>query len=647
MDPHGKTELDPASQVTAIARGPGYASTVVETSEPPVAGTDADLVADDGFAARYELRASLGEGGMGEVRLCKDRRIGREVALKVIRKGVGSRSDIHKRFLREARVQGQLEHPAIVPVYDLGRDPTGTSFFTMKRVRGQTLESVLERVRGGDAEAAREFTPRKLLTAFVSVCQAVHFAHTRGVLHRDLKPANIMLGDFGEVYVLDWGLARLYATPDEPTAPHVELQAEVNGKTAHGSIMGTAGYMSPEQIRGAIDELDERSDVYALGTVLFEILTREALHRGETAERILVETLRGVDARPSLRTPELDVAPELEAICVRATALEKEARFATARAMSQAVEGYLDGDRDVARRRELAAAHASTGAEVAEQALASGDAAARARALSEVGRAIALDPSNEDAGRTLLRLLTEPPRELPAEARAEVEASEARVTRGALRTAGFAYASFVLYLPLGTWMGARPGSAGIWSEGIWAVVCAYCFWAYRQKRFTDAMMLAFYSLTCVGVGTSTVLFGSLFFLPMLAIANTLSTVLVTPPRHRNLIVGAGVASIVLPFACEHLGLLPARYQFGGDALAILPLAANFPALPTTVFLLFANAAILVAASLFVAHVRDALHRAEERVILQSWQLRQLVPSSAHGAAASLPVPADPTCPIRR
>src|SRR5262249_35012450 len=155
------------------------------------------------------------------------------------------------------------------------------------------------------------FTTRKLLTAFVSVCHAVHFAHTRGVLHRDLKPANVMLGDFGEVYVLDWGLARLHSAPpdDLAPAPHVQVDEPI-GQTAHGAIMGTPGYMAPEQLRGAIDELDERSDVYALGVILFELLPLEPLHAGESTAQLLAATLKGSDARPSARVPEREVAPE-------------------------------------------------------------------------------------------------------------------------------------------------------------------------------------------------------------------------------------------------------------------------------------------------------------------------------------------------
>ncbi len=246
-----------------------------------VEDAEAELPQSETFEARYELRTKLGEGGMGEVLLCKDVRIGREVALKVIRAEHGSRPDLRKRFLREVRVQGQLEHPSIVPVYDLGRDPEHKAYFTMKRVRGQTLEQILSALRRGEPEAERQHTRYKLLSAFATACLAVHFAHTRGVLHRDLKPGNVMLGDFGEVYVLDWGLAKVIhadgtRSPDDsastalPAAtPSPANAAPAGGApplTGTGVLMGTPGYMAPEQIRGEFGELGPRVDIYALGS---------------------------------------------------------------------------------------------------------------------------------------------------------------------------------------------------------------------------------------------------------------------------------------------------------------------------------------------------------------------------------------------
>ncbi|HVY45658.1 MAG TPA: serine/threonine-protein kinase, partial [Minicystis sp.] len=326
---------------------------------------------DEGFAARYDVGALIGEGGMGEVRAARDRRVGREVALKVVRAGSGSRSDARARFEREARVQGQLEHPSVVPVYDLGLAPDGAAFFTMKRVRGRALDEILAALRAGDAETTAAYGRRRLLGAFASACLAVAFAHARGVLHRDLKPGNLMLGSYGELYVLDWGLAKVRGAREDdargepavasrrPDDAAPDVTATSDAKTVAGSILGTPGYMAPEQVRGDVDALDARCDVYALGAILFEMLTLEPLHRRDGGlDAIHRATLQGVDASPARRAPGAAVPPELDAICVRATALDPAERFPSARALHDALERYLDGDRDVAHRAELAERHA-------------------------------------------------------------------------------------------------------------------------------------------------------------------------------------------------------------------------------------------------------------------------------------------------
>src|SRR6185437_2580174 len=291
----------------------------------PPSGADPSL-AEHGFAARYATVDALGAGGMGEVVLCRDRRVGREIAMKRIRREWSSDAGVRARFVLEARVQGSLEHPAVVPVYDLGLTAEGEAYFTMKRVRGTNLEQVLASLAAGDPTVERAYFRRKLLTALAQVCLAVELAHGRGLVHRDLKPGNVMFGDFGEVYVLDWGLAKV---PGALAAlPSTGAPLSQGKLTSAGSMLGTPGYMAPEQARG--EELDARADVYALGAILFEILTLRPLHEGSTGAALIASALAGADAHASSRAPDRDVPPELEAAWERATALDPRDRLSSA-----------------------------------------------------------------------------------------------------------------------------------------------------------------------------------------------------------------------------------------------------------------------------------------------------------------------------
>jgi serine/threonine-protein kinase len=284
-----------------------YPPTIIEqvrvraATASPVAGS---------MLARYRIADVLGQGGMGEVLSARDEQIGRTVAIKRLRVEDPS-PDVLARFLREAHIQGRLEHPAVVPVHELWNEG-GQPFFVMKQLAGVTLADVIPKLAARDPRAQEDFTLQRLLRAFTDVCLAIEFAHTKRVVHRDLMPANIVLGDFGEVYVLDWGIARITEdVSDDHRDSFQDIGTIAGTETVAGAILGTPGYIAPEQIR-ADYFLDGRADVYSLGCILFEILALQPLHpRGQAA---LASALAGVEARPTVRAPDREVPPELDRI---------------------------------------------------------------------------------------------------------------------------------------------------------------------------------------------------------------------------------------------------------------------------------------------------------------------------------------------
>ncbi len=247
---------------------------------------------------RYQLLEELGRGGMGTVYAAEDRELGRRVALKILPPwDAGAASDAAARLLQEARILAQLEHPGIVPIHDAGELPDGRMFYAMKRVEGRRLDQV--------REGASRFD---LLRLFLKVCDPVAFAHSRQIIHRDLKPENVMVGEFGEVLVLDWGIA--------------QVQDAQNGK---GTVAGTPGYMAPEQ--SAAKDVDERTDVYGLGGILYHLL----VGRAPGAEPVPPRRLDRAIAKP------------LDAICMKALARDPAARYATVGELQSDVARFLDG----------------------------------------------------------------------------------------------------------------------------------------------------------------------------------------------------------------------------------------------------------------------------------------------------------------
>lgn len=276
------------------------------------------VVGDPDFSStKYTFIKELARGGMGTVYLAEDRELNRLVAIKVLNTPEVT-DDLRNRMVREAQIIARLEHPGIVPVHDVGVLNDRRVFYAMKFVRGSRL----------DEFARADASPRDLLRKFQAVCDAVAFAHAHGVIHRDLKPQNIMIGSFGEVLVLDWGVAKMLRRPvsseaDTLITPVAHTRVD---DTSHGTVIGTRDYMSPEQARGEIKQLDERADVYSLGGVLYFLLTHQP--PGQT--------------RPRSINPK--VSKPAEAICLKAMARTSDGRYSSAAELSTDIGRLLDAE---------------------------------------------------------------------------------------------------------------------------------------------------------------------------------------------------------------------------------------------------------------------------------------------------------------
>jgi serine/threonine-protein kinase len=354
--------------------------------EPPVTRPAARLTGR--AAGRYELLGEIARGGMGAVLRGRDPDLGRDLALKVLLEEHTHRPDLIDRFLEEAQICGQLQHPGVVPVYELGALPDHRPFFTMKLVKGRTLAALLdERSSPGDD------LPR-FLSIFEAVCQTVAYAHARGVIHRDLKPSNVMVGPFGEVQVMDWGLAKVLpgqgqAARPEPTPPaHQTVVSTARSKgdsdLSHaGSVLGTPAYMAPEQARGETERIDRRADVFALGSMLCEVLTGAPAFEGDSPLAILRAAERADSAAALKRLEQCGADEDLVALARDCLAAEPEGRPADAGVVAARLTAHLAGVQERLRDAELArAAEAARAVEAEAKAAAERRARRSTRALA-------------------------------------------------------------------------------------------------------------------------------------------------------------------------------------------------------------------------------------------------------------------------
>ena len=346
-----------------------------EISEPIIRPGSSEVPsreADD----KYQLQGEIARGGMGAILKGRDVDLGRSLAIKVLLDAHKDNPQIIQRFVEEAQIGGQLQHPGITPVYELGQFADERPFFTMKLVKGQTLAALL-------SERKSVFDRGKLLGIFEQVCQTMAYAHSRGVIHRDLKPANIMVGAFGEVQVMDWGLAKVLGsggTADEKKArqqhaAHSVIQTFRSdgsgpamigtdpanaGETLAGSVMGTPAYMPPEQARGEVDRLDERCDVFGLGAILCEILTGRPPYFDDNPREVLNLAQQGDLATAFKDLDACRADPELVEITKASLAAKPTQRIRDAKVLAERVSGYLEGVETKLHETELARAKEAT-----------------------------------------------------------------------------------------------------------------------------------------------------------------------------------------------------------------------------------------------------------------------------------------------
>jgi PAS domain S-box-containing protein len=293
---------------------------------------------------RYAFLSLHGTGGIGRVWRAWDRHLEREVAIKELLPDKAGLAKVAARFMREAQLTGQLEHPGIVPVYELGERPdTREPFYSMRLVRGRTLTDAIAAYHSGRTQGrADPLDFAALLTAFAAVCHTVAYAHFRGVLHRDLKGDNIVLGDFGEVIVLDWGLAKRLGQSEEELGPvGIEGQGPMGAVlTLQGDVVGTPAFMAPEQASGRLDQIDQRTDIYGLGAIFYQILTGRPPFVGGSTVEVLLRVVQGHPAPPHETWPDVPVA--LEAMCLKALAKDPDQRYASATDFALQVQGWQD-----------------------------------------------------------------------------------------------------------------------------------------------------------------------------------------------------------------------------------------------------------------------------------------------------------------
>lgn len=577
--PEELTELcsEPATLDTVTAgRGVGA---LRKKSSPGLPAVD--------LPSRYEIGELIGRGGMGAVLECRDALIRRDIAIKVNQNG----AEGGLRFLREARLQGQLEHPSVVPIYDMGITEAGEQFFTMKRVQGKTLKEML-------GLSTSEYPLRRALGDFSRICEALAYSHKRGVVHRDIKPSNIMIGQFGAVYLIDWGIAKQLrdSLPEETTSETAHLS---DGQlTTTGAAIGTPAFMSPEQ---RIGHSDERSDIFCLGRVLDAILERES-----------------------------PPPPELTEVADRATQLDPESRYAEVESLREDIERYLDGERDEQRRRDIADRCLASAERVVQQDVLSED--EHREAMRSVGRALALAPDHEAAIAMFVRLMERKPDEIPAEALASLATSRGVSLAENLRLGRISYCGVFVAVPITIWAGLRDWLPLSIMCGAWLLAILLLAWTATKPCVSRQQLIPPYLAINVATALTSLVTGWFVFLPAIVAMTGAGFSLYFGRQLRWLVLLSGSLAILLPALLFATGSLPEGLVAGGD----WPLANLAHALDArdTLAVAFGTLAVALITSLYFTRIGEVMEAAELELHLRSWQLRNLAPGLARNDTAT-------------
>ncbi len=293
---------------------------------------------------KYQILKEIGRGGMGKIDLWKDNYLQRLIASKTLLPSRANSKESVQRFWEEGQIAGQLEHPNIISIHDIGMNQKGQFFFTMKYVEGKPLQKIIDEIKKEIQDTKEEYTLQKMLQIFQTICYAMEYAHSKKVIHRDLKPENIMIGNFGEVIVMDWGLAKVLGKGQEIFSKDSINTLRTDGglKTIAGQIVGTPYYMSPEQARGNIEAMDHRSDIYSLGVILYEMLTGKKISNKKNTMEILLETGEGKARRIPKKGLFGIIPKELKSIIGKAIQFSPENRYQNARDLAQDIQRFME-----------------------------------------------------------------------------------------------------------------------------------------------------------------------------------------------------------------------------------------------------------------------------------------------------------------